>query len=77
MEVSDTRWNGHQWQAQPRQHRIGAGTLVLHRHCVRCGRDFLTDLTSRRSRAAFVGAASFYQLDDIVSDGTVVERILP
>ncbi len=68
MEVSDTSWNGHQWQAQPRQHRIGAGILVLHRHCVRCGRDFLTDLTSRQSRAAFVGAASFYQLDDIVTE---------
>jgi hypothetical protein len=68
MEVSDTGWNGHQWQAQPRQQRIGAGTPVLHRHCVRCGRDFLTDLTSRRSRAAFVGAASFYQLDDIVTE---------
>jgi hypothetical protein len=68
MEVSETRWTGHQWQPPPRQHRIGAGTLVLHRHCVRCGRDFLTDLTSRRSRAAFVGAASFYQLDDIVTE---------
>jgi hypothetical protein len=68
MEVSETRWTGHQWQPQPRQHRIGAGTLVLHRHCVRCGRDFLTDLTSRRSRAAFVSAASFYQLDDIVTE---------
>ena len=68
MEVSETRWTGHQWQPQPRQHRIGAGTLVRHRHCVRCGRDFLTDLTSRRSRAAFVGAASFSQLDDIVTE---------
>jgi hypothetical protein len=68
MEVGDTGWNGHQWQAQPRQHRIGACTSVLHRHCVRCGRDFLTDLTSRRSRAAFGGAASFYQLDDTVTE---------
>src|ERR1700751_6368253 len=68
MEVSETRRTGYQWQPQPRQHRIGAGTLVLHQHCVRCGRDFLTDLTSRRSRAAFVGAASFYQLHDIVTE---------
>jgi hypothetical protein len=60
MKVIYTHWNGH----------------VLHQHCVRCGRDFLTDVTSRQSRAAFVGATSFYQLDDI-SDGTVVERILP
>jgi hypothetical protein len=68
MEVSDTGWNGHQWQAQPRHHRIGAGTLVLHQVCVRCGRDFLTDVTSRQSRAAFVGATSFYQLDDTVTE---------
>ena len=74
-EVSNTGSNGHQWQTQPRQHQIGAGTLVLHQHCVQCGREFLTDVTSRQSRAAFVGATSFYQLDDI-SNGTVVERIL-
>jgi hypothetical protein len=73
MELSDTRWNGHQWQAQPRQHRIGAGTLVLHRHCVRCGRDFLTDLTSHRTRAVFVSAVSFHQLDDNVTDRWVRE----
>jgi hypothetical protein len=45
-----------------------AGTLVLHQHCVLCGRDFLTDVTSRQSRAAFVGATSFYQLDDTVTE---------
>jgi len=73
MDVSDTGWNGHQWQAQPRQHRIGAGTLVLHRHCVRCGRDFLTDLISRRTRAVFVSAVSFHQLDDNVTDRWVRE----
>jgi hypothetical protein len=69
MEVSDTGWNGHQWhEANPRRLRVGAGTPVLHRHCVRCGRDFLTDLTSRRSRAVCVCAISFYQLDEIVTE---------
>ena len=68
MKVISTGWNGHQWQTQPRQHQIGAGTLVLHQHCVQCGRDFLTDVTSRQSRAAFAGATSFYQLDDIVTE---------
>jgi hypothetical protein len=68
MKVIGTGWNGHQWQTEPRQHQIGAGTLVLHHHCVQCGRDFLTDVTSRQSRAALVGATSFYQLDDIVTE---------
>lgn len=69
MEVSDAGWNGHEWhEANPRQLRIRAGTIVLHRHCVRCGRDFLTDVTSRRSLAVFVSAVSFYQLENTVTD---------
>jgi hypothetical protein len=52
MEESDTGWNGHKWRdANPRQLQVGAGTPVLHQHCVQCGRDFLMDLTSRRARA--------------------------
>jgi hypothetical protein len=51
-EVNDAGWNGHKWRdANPRRLQVGAGTLVLHQHCVQCGRDFLKDLTSRRSRA--------------------------
>jgi transposase-like protein len=38
------------------------------RHCARCGRDFLTDLTSRRSRAVYVCAISFYQRTHLLSD---------
>jgi hypothetical protein len=69
MEVNDTGWNGHQWhETNPRRLRVGAGTPVLHRHRVRCGRDFLTDLTSRRSRAVYVSAISFYQLDETVTE---------
>jgi hypothetical protein len=69
MEVSDAGWNGHQWrETNPRQLRVGAGTLVLHQHCVQCGRDFLIDLTSHRSRAVSISAVSFHQLDDAVTE---------
>src|SRR5258708_7565858 len=74
MEVSDTRWNGHKWRdANPRQLQVGAGTPVLHQRCVRCGRDFLMDLASRRARAVSISAVSFHQLDDNVTDRWVRE----
>jgi hypothetical protein len=68
-EVSNTGWNGHKWRdANPRRLQVGAGTPVLHQHCVQCGRDFLMDLTSRRSRAVSISAVSFHQLDDAVTE---------
>jgi hypothetical protein len=68
-EVKDSGWNGHKWRdANPRQLQVGAGTLVLYQHCVQCGRDFLMDLTSRRSRAVAISAVSFHQLDDAVTE---------
>jgi hypothetical protein len=69
MEVSDSGWNGHRWRdAYPRRLRVGEGTPVLHQHCVQCGRDFLMDLSSRRSRAVSISAVSFHQLDDAVTE---------
>jgi hypothetical protein len=74
MEVSDTGWNGHKWRdANPRQLQVGAGTPVLHQHCVQCGRDFLIDLTSRRARAVSISAVSFHQLDDAVTERWLTE----
>ena len=71
MEVSDTGWNGHKWrETNPRRLQVGAGTPVPHRHCVQCGRDFLMDLTSRRSRAVSVAAVSFHQLEGESCPGT-------
>lgn len=68
-EASDTGWNGHKWRdANPRRFQVGAGTPVLHQHCVQCGRDFLMDLTSRRSRAVSISAVSFHQLDETVAE---------
>ena len=69
MEVSGAGWNGHKWcDANPRRFRVGAGTPVLHRQCVQCGRDFLMDLTARRSHAVSIAAVSFHQLEDSVTD---------
>ena len=74
MEVSDTGSNGHKWRdANPRRLQVGAGTPVLHQHCVQCGRDFLMDPTSRRARAVSVCAVSFHQLDDAVTERWLTE----
>jgi hypothetical protein len=68
-QVSNPDWNGHKWRdANSRQLQIGAGTPVLHQHCIQCGRDFLIDVVSRRSRAVSISAVSFHQLDDAVTE---------
>jgi len=51
----------------PRQLRIGAGTSVLHQHCVKCGRDFLFDQESANAYAVSVSALSFHLLDATVT----------
>ncbi len=69
MEASNPSWNGHKWrEANPRRLQVGAGTPVLHQHCIQCGRDYLMDLISRRSRAVSISAVSFHHLDDAVTE---------
>jgi hypothetical protein len=41
---------------------------VLQRHCVQCGRDFITELSSGSRYAVFVSATSFYRLADEVTE---------
>jgi hypothetical protein len=60
---------GHEWlESDPRRLQISPGLSVLHRHCARCGRDLLEDLTSRNRYAVIASAVSFYRLADEVTE---------
>ena len=68
MKAKDEAWNTHQWLASPRHLAIKPENTVLQHHCVRCGRDFVTDTSSNSSYAVFVSAISFDQLSDEVTE---------
>jgi hypothetical protein len=68
VKVKDEAWNTHQWLASPRHLAIKPENTVLQHHCVRCGRDFVTDTSSNSSYAVFVSAISFDQLSDEVTE---------
>jgi hypothetical protein len=67
VKVKEETWNTHQWLANPRRLAIKPSNIVLQHHCVRCGRDFITDPSSNSSYAVFVSAISFDQLSDEVT----------
>jgi hypothetical protein len=67
VKAKDKTWNTHQWLAKPRHLAIEPSNTVIQHHCVRCGRDLLTDLSSNSSHAVFVSAISFDQLSDEVT----------
>ena len=67
VKIKDQTWNTHQWLSNPRRLKIEPSNPVLQYHCVRCGRDFLTDPSSNISYAVFVSAISFDQLSDEVT----------
>jgi hypothetical protein len=67
VKVKDETWNTHQWLAKPRSLAIEPSNAVLQHHCVVCGRDFVTDPSSKSSYAVFVSAISFDQLSDEVT----------
>jgi hypothetical protein len=69
MEPNDESWNQHQWpQPKPRHVEIESAKPLLQRHCVRCGRDFVTDPSSGSTYAVFVSAMSFHRLEDEVTE---------
>jgi hypothetical protein len=69
METGDEAWNGHRWlQPQPRRLEIESGASVLQRHCVKCGRDFISELSSGSRYAVFVSATSFFRLADEITE---------
>jgi hypothetical protein len=63
---SSEDWGNHQW-VNPREVKVAPGYSVTQRHCKRCGRDFITFVSSGERHAVFIGAISFYQLDDEVT----------
>jgi len=68
MERSDANWDSHRWLLpQPRRLEVESGGPVLQRHCVQCGRDFITDPSSGIRYAVFVSATSFHRLADEVT----------
>jgi hypothetical protein len=67
VKVKDETWNTHQWLSNPRRLTIKPCNPVLQHHCVRCGRDFVTDPSSNSSYAVFVSVISFDQLSDEVT----------
>jgi hypothetical protein len=67
VKVKDETWNTHQWLSNPRRLAVEPSNAVLQHHCVRCGRDFVTDSSSNDSYAVFVSAISFDQLEDEVT----------
>jgi hypothetical protein len=77
MEVRDANWNSHRWfLPQPRRLAIESGEPVLQRHCVQCGRDFITDLSLGSRYAVFVSATSFHRLADEVTERWLREPCL-
>jgi hypothetical protein len=66
-ESKDETWSTYQWLSNQRRLAIGSSNAVLQHHCVRCGRDFVTDLASNSSHAVLVSAISFDQLSDEVT----------
>jgi hypothetical protein len=50
--------------------------LSLQRHCVQCGRDFVTEVASGSCYAVFVSATSFYRLADEVTERWLRESCL-
>jgi hypothetical protein len=67
VKVKDETWNTHQWLSNPRRLAVEPSNAVLQHHCVRCGRDLVTDSSSNDSYAVFVSAISFDQLEDEVT----------
>jgi hypothetical protein len=67
VKVKGETWNMHQWLCNPRRLAVEPSNAVLHHHCVRCGRDFVSDPSSNGSYAVFVSAISFDQLSDEVT----------
>jgi hypothetical protein len=67
VKAKNETWSTHQWIDKPRQLETGSGDSVLHYHCVKCGRDFLTYTSSDNTHAVFVSALSFGQLSDAVT----------
>jgi hypothetical protein len=75
--VCDVGSNNHQWlELKPRRLEIEPGKLVLQRHCVRCGRDFVTDVLSGSSYAVLVSAISFHRLEDEITEQWLRELCL-
>jgi hypothetical protein len=59
----------HEWVwPHDRRVEVEPGYMVAHRQCKRCGRNFITILSSGDCHAVFVGAVSFYRLDDEVTE---------
>jgi len=67
VKIKDEAWNTHQWLSNPRRLKIEPSNPVLQYHCVRCGRDFLTDPSSNIRYAVFVSVISFDHLTDEVT----------
>jgi hypothetical protein len=67
VKVKDETWSSHEWLRQPRRLAIEPDRTVMHYHCVRCGRDFVSDPSSNSAYAVFVSAISFDQLEDAVT----------
>jgi hypothetical protein len=69
METDDAAWSSHRWLLpQPRRLEVESGEAVLQRHCVQCGRDFITRMTSGSRFAVFISATSFHRLVDEVTE---------
>src|ERR1700682_724211 len=68
LKVKEETWNTYQWLANPRHLAIKRSNTVLKQHCVRCGRDFVTDPSSNITHAVFVSAISVDQLSDEVTE---------
>jgi hypothetical protein len=68
-------WRDHQWvQAHARLVKIESGGAIFQHRCMRCGRDFITLLSSGRRYAVGVSMFSFHQLDDEVSQRWLVQQ---
>jgi hypothetical protein len=65
----------HQWlQPKARQLQIESGESVYQRHCVRCGRDFITLASKGSCYAASLSAVSFLRLADEVTQRWLAEE---
>jgi hypothetical protein len=75
MNGSVRNSGNHEWYELREPHlMIESGEAVLHNHCVQCGRDIVTVLSSGSLHAVYVSVFCFYRLDDGVTERWLSEQ---
>jgi hypothetical protein len=75
IKTSNGNSGGHRWYELKEPHLIiESGEAVLHKHCVQCGRDIVTVLSSGTRHAVYISVFYFYRLDNEVTERWLSEH---